>query len=90
MFLWSNPYKSEVMITSLVEMLELPNFGRMIISTLQFESCDKILLVTSWVEIMTSYYSFQKPLRRPRVAGFADIIKIAITLIKATLKDSKS
>ena len=29
-------------------------------------------------------------LRRPRVADFADIIKIAITLIKATLKDSKS
>ena len=26
---WSNSYKSEVMITSLTEMLELPNFGQM-------------------------------------------------------------
>ena len=25
---WLNPYKIEVMITSLVEMLELPNFGQ--------------------------------------------------------------
>ena len=25
-FFWSNPYKIEVMITSLIEMLELPNF----------------------------------------------------------------
>ena len=28
-FLWSNPYKIEVMITSLIEMLELPNFSHM-------------------------------------------------------------
>ena len=27
--LWSNPYKIEVMITSLIEMLELPNFSHM-------------------------------------------------------------
>ena len=35
-------------------MLELPNFGRMTKLTLQFESSDKILLVTSWTEIMMS------------------------------------
>ena len=28
-FFWSNPYKIEVMITSLIQMLELPNFGHM-------------------------------------------------------------
>ena len=28
-FFWSNPYKMEVMITSLLEILELPNFGHM-------------------------------------------------------------
>ena len=28
-FFWSNPYKIEVMITSLTQMLELPNFGHM-------------------------------------------------------------
>ena len=33
-FFWSNPYKIEVMITSLIEMLELPNFGRMITSAI--------------------------------------------------------
>ena len=35
-------------------MLELPNFDDMTKSTISFESRDKILLVTSWVEIMTS------------------------------------
>ena len=28
-FLWSNPYKIKVMITSLIVILELPNFGHM-------------------------------------------------------------
>ena len=32
-FFWSNPYEIEVMITSLIEMLELPNFGHMTPST---------------------------------------------------------
>ena len=29
MFSWSNPYENEAMITSLIEMLELPSFGHM-------------------------------------------------------------
>ena len=29
-FSWSNPYEIEVIITSVIEMLELPNFGHMI------------------------------------------------------------
>ena len=33
-YFWSNPYKIEVMITSLTEMLELPNFGYMTTFTL--------------------------------------------------------
>ena len=33
-FFWSNSYKIEVMITSLTEMLELPNFGHMTTFTL--------------------------------------------------------
>ena len=40
------------MITSLIEMLELPNFGHMTASKIQFESRDKTLLVTSWTKIM--------------------------------------
>ena len=42
------------MITSLKEMLELPNVGHMTTSTIQFESHDKNLLRTSSTEIMTS------------------------------------
>ena len=33
-FFWSNPYKIEIMLTSLIEMLELLNFGHMITSTI--------------------------------------------------------
>ena len=40
-------------MTSLTEMLELPNFDHMTTFTIQFESRDKIVLVTSWAEIMT-------------------------------------
>ena len=46
-FFWSNPYKMKVMITSLIEMLELSNFGNMTPSTIWFELCNKILFVTS-------------------------------------------
>ena len=33
-FFWSNLYKIEVLITSLIEMLQLPNIGRMNTSTI--------------------------------------------------------
>ena len=41
------------MITFLAEMLELPNFGHMLTSTISFELPDKILLLTSYSEIIT-------------------------------------
>ena len=41
------------MITSLIEYVELPNFGHMTTSTIQFESHDKVLLMKSWTETMT-------------------------------------
>ena len=41
------------MITSLIEMIELQNFGHMNTSTVLFESRDKILFVTPWTRIMT-------------------------------------
>ena len=53
-FFWSNLYKIKVMITSLTEIPELPNFGQMTKFTLLFESRDNILLVMSWTEIMMS------------------------------------
>ena len=42
------------MIIPHIEMLDLLNFGHMTTSTMQFESFDKTLLVTSWAEVMTS------------------------------------
>ena len=77
------------MITSLREMLELPSFGHIYniyVSTICYESLDKILLVRSWTEIMTSQPLLQHTfnLRRPVEANFADIIKIGTTLIKTT------
>ena len=45
-FFWSSPCKIEVMITSLIEMLELPYFGRLTTPTIKFDSSDKIYLMT--------------------------------------------
>ena len=42
------------MITSLIEMLELPNLGHMTTFTIQFESRNTILLMKSWTENITS------------------------------------
>ena len=53
-FFRSNPYKIKVMITSLIEMVELQNFGPMSTSTISSESRDKILLMTSWTDTMRS------------------------------------
>ena len=50
------------MINSLIETLELQNFGHMTTSTIQFESRDTVLLVTSLTEIMTSKPFFKIPL----------------------------
>ena len=47
-FFWSNPYKLEIIITSLIEMPELPNFDHMTKYTVQFESGHEIFLETSW------------------------------------------
>ena len=42
------------MITSVIEMRELPNFGHMTTLTIYFELRDNILLVMLQTEIMTS------------------------------------
>ena len=58
------------------------------ISTIKFESCDQVLLMTSLTENMTSYPLFQNTaiLGRPGVAFFSDIIKIITRFIKKYLK----
>ena len=69
----------------------LRNFGRMTTSTIQFESRDQILLVTSYTETMTSKPLFQNIfiLRKPAVANFADIIRVISIFINTTFKYSK-
>ena len=41
------------MITYLIEMLDLPDFGHITTSAIQFESRDTMLLMASKIEIMT-------------------------------------
>ena len=53
-FFRSNLYKIEVVITSFIEMQELPNFVHVNTSTIQFESDDESLSVTSSPGIITS------------------------------------
>ena len=55
------------MITLLIEMLELPNFGHMTTSAISFETQDKILLVKSEIKyhvitFNSKYLYFKKPL----------------------------
>ena len=47
-----------------------------------------IINVTS--EYLYNYIPYTRPFRRPRVADFADIFKIAIMFIKAISKDLKN
>ena len=54
-FYCSNPYKFGITIWNyvfLIEILELPNFGHMTISAIQFESHNNFILVRSWIKIM--------------------------------------
>ena len=90
-FFWSSPHKIEVIITSLTEKLELPYFAYMTTFPLQFESRNKLGLVKSWTEIMTSWHFFQNifVLRKPGVAIFVEIIKIVTMFTKTTLKYSR-
>ena len=73
------------MITSLVQMLELPNFIHMTICTIQIESRDL-------TEYMMSQPLFENIfiLRKTGVANFAVIIKFALMLIKTTSKNNKT
>ena len=79
------------MITSFIEMLELPNFGHLTATTILFESRDKILLVTSLAEVMTSQPLFLNTfiLRRPRIANLMTSSKLQPYLLKQPLKIQK-
>ena len=46
LFFWLNSFKFEVMINFLRQMLELPNFGHMATSIIQFDLGDKTFFLT--------------------------------------------
>ena len=78
------------MITSLTEMLELPNLDHMTKST-YLSHVKNFLLVTSWTEIMMSQPLLQNTfvLRKARVDNVANIIKIPTTFLKEDSKKVK-
>ena len=76
------------MITPQVEMLEVPNFGHMTTSTIQFGSRDNICWLghRQKLDIIT-FISKHLYFKQTRVANFADIIKIVTIYVKITFKD---
>ena len=79
------------MLTSLIEMLKLPNFGHMTTCTISFESRDEFFSVRSWIEIMTSWSLFENILilRRPRKGLLLISSKVWSFLLKQSLKTQK-
>ena len=77
------------MITSLIEIPELPNFGHLTTSTIKFKSCDKLVgdVMNRNYDVVT-FFQNTFILRRPGLAKFADIIKVATMLIKTTYQNS--
>ena len=73
------------MITSLIEMLELPNFGHI---TMQYKFSRVIKYFADVMDRNYNVITFQTAfiLRRSRVIIFADIIKIVIMFIKEVTK----
>ena len=79
------------MTTSLIEMLELSILGNITKSTIHYKSCDKnfpIDIIHRNFEIIIFISIKNFILKRLRLAIFADIIKIAITLIKTNFQDT--
>ena len=91
-FLWSNPYKLEVSITSVREMLELPNFGQVTNIIWQYNLNYEIRFCWwhHWQKLCVTTFFFQNifTLRRPGVAIFSDTIKSVTMFIKTIFKDS--
>ena len=94
-FKW-NPYKIEVMITSLIEILELPNFSHMTTSPISLEARNNVLFVMSWKETMKSWPLLKNTLllRKFTVAIYGENwimnkFKVLTMFIKKIFKGSK-
>ena len=74
------------MITSFIEMLELPNVTHMTTSTVWFKSYDNILFVTYRNYDAITFTSNRFILRGPGVPNFDDIIKTAVMFVKTIRK----
>ena len=90
-FFWSNPYRIEVMIASLTEMLVTKLWSHDHIYIIIWTMWHNYVNNFMWTKIMTSLLLFQNTfvLRRPRVGIFADIIKIVTMFVKTVFKNSK-
>ena len=79
------------MITSLIEMQELPKFRHMNTYAIYLIQVMKFCWWRHGQELWRHNLYFKMPfyLRRPRVANFTDIIKIATMFITETFKVSK-
>ena len=78
------------MLTSLIETVELRNFGHMTTPKIKFELHNKSffgdVITTNYdIIILISKYLYFK---KPGIINFADIIKIANTLIKTSCQKS--
>ena len=82
-FFWSNPLKFKVMITFLIQMLELPNFGHMTTSIVQFESCDKFLDIAKFA------HSWWKNADVSRAQRVCRVIHIFLALLWVRYKCAK-
>ena len=92
-FFWSDPYKIEVMITSLKEILDLPRVLQLVTWPHLQYNLSNVIKFCWWRHglRLRRHNLFQNTslLRRTRVANFNDIIKILTMFIKKTFKDSK-
>ena len=81
-----NPYKIEVIITSLIGNASYQTF--VTLPYLQY-NLNHVIKLCLWRHGRKFRLQNAFNLRRPRVVNFGDIIKIGIMFVKATFKDAK-
>ena len=88
-FIFCSNSNKMVMVTSVIKMLKLPNFGHITKSTVLLRHVIKFCCWRHEQKLWTLKPLFRNPfiLRKRRVANFADIIKIAAMFMKVAFKD---
>ena len=73
------------MATSLIEIIVLTNFGHLTTSTIEFDSNNKVLLMSTGGHVILFYFRIPIHLTRLRIAKFADIIPIYVVQKTSTV-----